>query len=132
MFIEYHSVLLLQLFQIDSSDISSKIKSCLTQYHTSHDIAQIERVKIDKFERELSIKLNVYRKVQESVSHQLNKVRSLQHFVDYLKIVKDIQDIGYGPFVNIVDIQTQRTFYSIDIDSMQESVAIEFQKQRRP
>lgn len=70
-------------------------------------------MKIEKFEQKLSIKLSVYRKLLEKVAHQLNKLRSLQHFVDYLRIVKDIQDIGYVSSISKMSKQRSMLFYLI-------------------
>lgn len=71
------------------------MKTALAQYQTTHDIVQIETAKIDDFERKLSYELDGYCKLLNGVKDHLSRIRSLQYLVDYFKIIKDIQDVGY-------------------------------------
>lgn len=65
----------------------------LAQCRNSHEIVELETAKIDQFQDTLLTKLNDYRKILKGVSNQLNKIRSLQHLVEYFKILKDIQEV---------------------------------------
>lgn len=78
---------------IEDNGIPSKIKTALAQCRTSHEIIQLESAKIDVFENKLSNKLEGYHEILNSVSKQLNKIRSLQYLVEYFKILKDIQEV---------------------------------------
>lgn len=78
---------------IEDNGIPSKIKTVLAQCRDSHEIVQLETAKIDQFQDNLETKLNDYRKVLQGVTKQLDKIRSLQHLVEYFKILKDIQEV---------------------------------------
>lgn len=67
----------------------------MAQCRDSHDIIQLETAKIDNFQEKLSKKLDDYHGVLEGVTKQLNKIRNLQHLVEYFKILKDIQEVRY-------------------------------------
>lgn len=67
----------------------------LAQCRKSHEVVQLEKAKIDDFHGNLEMKLDDYRKVLQGVTKQLDKIRSLQHLVEYFKILKDIQEMRY-------------------------------------
>lgn len=78
---------------VEGNGIPSKIKSALAQCRDSHEIIQLETAKIDQFQDKLSHKLDGYHGILNGVTKQLNKIRSLQHLVEYFKILKDIQEV---------------------------------------
>lgn len=89
-------VLFLLSFQLlVEGNIPSTIKSALAQCRDSHEIIQLETAKIDQFQEKLSTKLNGYHVILEGVTKQLDKIRSLQHLVEYFKILKDIQEVRF-------------------------------------
>ena len=90
---------LMNLFQfyfqllVEGNGIPSTIKSALAQCRESHEIIELETAKIDQFQEKLSTKLDRYHEILEGVTKQLDKIRSLQHLVEYFKILKDIQEV---------------------------------------
>lgn len=78
---------------IENNNVPSKIKSTLAQCRDVHEAVILETEKIDQFQATLLTKLNEYHKILHGVSDQLNKIRSLQHLVEYFKILKDIQEV---------------------------------------
>lgn len=78
---------------IEGNGISSTIKSALAQCRDSHEIIQLETAKIDQFQEKLGKKLDGYHGILNGVATQLAKIRSLQHLVEYFKILKDIQEV---------------------------------------
>lgn len=80
---------------VEGNGIPSTIKSALAQCRDSHEIIQLETAKIDQFQEKLAKKLDGYHGILEGVTKQLDKIRSLQHLVEYFKILKDIQEIRY-------------------------------------
>lgn len=67
----------------------------MAQCRDSHEIIQLETAKIDQFQEKLSKKLDGYHNVLEGVTKQLDKIRNLQHLVEYFKILKDIQEVRF-------------------------------------
>lgn len=80
---------------IEGNGIPSTIKSALAQCRDSHEIIQLETAKIDQFQEKLSAKLDSYHGILDGVTKQLDKIRSLQHLIEYFKILKDIQEVRY-------------------------------------
>lgn len=78
---------------IEGNGISSPIKSALAQCRDTHGVIELETAKIDQFQEKLSKKLDEYHVILDGVNKQLNKIRSLQHLVEYFKILKDIQEV---------------------------------------
>lgn len=78
---------------IENNNVPSKIKSTLAQCRDVHEAVALETEKIDQFQETLVTKLNEYHVILHGVSEQLNKIRSLQHLVEYFKILKDIQEV---------------------------------------
>lgn len=78
---------------VEGNGIPSTIKSALAQCRQSHEIIELETAKIDQFQEKLSTKLDRYHEILEGVTKQLDKIRSLQHLVEYFKILKDIQEV---------------------------------------
>lgn len=78
---------------IENNNVPSKIKSTLAQCRDVHEAVTLETEKIDQFQVNLLTKLNEYHNILHGVSDQLNKIRSLQHLVEYFKILKDIQEV---------------------------------------
>lgn len=80
---------------IEGNGIPSKIKSALAQSRDSHEVIELETAKIDQFQEKLAQKLDGYHGILKGVTTQLDKIRSLQHLVEYFKILKDIQEVRY-------------------------------------
>lgn len=80
---------------IENNNVPSRIKSTLAQCRDVHEAVAIENEKIDQFQETLLTKLNEYHEILHGVSDQLNKIRSLQHLVEYFKILKDIQEVRW-------------------------------------
>lgn len=78
---------------IENNNVPSTIKSTLAQCRAVHEAVALETEKIDQFQETLLTKLDEYHEVLHGVSDQLNKIRSLQHLVEYFRILKDIQEI---------------------------------------
>lgn len=78
---------------VEGNGIPSTIKSALAQCRSSHEIIQLETAKIDQFQEKLGQKLDGYHSILNSVATQLAKICSLQHLVEYFKILKDIQEV---------------------------------------
>lgn len=78
---------------IENNNVPSKIKSTLAECRDVHEAVALGTEKIDQFQETLIAKLNEYHQILHGVSDQLNKIRSLQHLVDYFKILKDIQEV---------------------------------------
>lgn len=78
---------------VENNNVPSKIKSTLAQCRDVHEAVALETEKIDQFQENLLAKLNEYHEILHGVSDQLNKIRSLQHLVEYFKILKDIQEV---------------------------------------
>lgn len=78
---------------IENNNVPSKVKSTLAQCRDVHEAVALETEKIDLFQETLLTKLNEYHEILHGVSDQLNKIRSLQHLVEYFKILKDIQEV---------------------------------------
>lgn len=91
---------------VDNNNIPSKIKSTLAQCRDTHEIVLLESTKIDQFQENLSNKLTGYHKILHGVSNQLNKIRSLQHLVEYFKILKDIQEVRCDLFTYFIHLIT--------------------------
>lgn len=81
---------------IENNNVPSKIKSTLAQCRDVHEAVALETVKIDQFQETLLTKLDEYHEVLHGVSDQLNKIRSLQHLVEYFRILKDIQEVRWA------------------------------------
>lgn len=80
---------------IENNNVPSKIKSTLAQCRDVHEAVALETEKIDQFQETLVTKLNEYHGILHGVSEQLDKIRSLQHLVEYFKILKDIQEVRW-------------------------------------
>lgn len=80
---------------IEDNNVPSKIKSTLAQCRDVHDTVSLETAKIVRFEDTLATKLSEYHRILNGVADKLNKIRSLQHLVEYFKILKDIQEVRY-------------------------------------
>lgn len=78
---------------IENNNVPSKVKSTLAHCRDVHEAVALENEKIDQFQETLHTKLNEYHEILHGVSEQLNKIRSLQHLVEYFKILKDIQEV---------------------------------------
>lgn len=65
----------------------------MAQCRDSHQIIELETAKIDQFQMKLTQKLNGYHGILKGVTNQLDKIRCLQHLVEYFKILKDIQEV---------------------------------------
>lgn len=78
---------------IEGNGITSPIKSALAQCRNTHEVIELETAKIDQFQEKLTTKLEGYISILSGTKSQLNKIRSLQHLVEYFKILKDIQEV---------------------------------------
>lgn len=78
---------------IENNNVPSKIKSTLAQCRDVHEAVALETEKIDQFQDTLVTKLNEYHDILHGVSEKLDKIRSLQHLVEYFKILNDIQEV---------------------------------------
>lgn len=84
----------MQVF-VDNNDIQSRIKSALAHCRTIHGGIEIENVQIDRFDERIGRKIDEYGLVLKGVDKQLRKIHSLQQLIEYVKILKEIEDIRW-------------------------------------
>ena len=84
-------------FQIltDDNDVPSTIKSTLAECRDVGEVVLLENAKIDEFQAVITDKLDEYQKMLSGVSDRLHKIRSLEHLVEYYRILQDIEDVRF-------------------------------------
>ncbi|XP_055379925.1 RINT1-like protein [Condylostylus longicornis] len=79
---------------LDNESYTSVTKSAWKQTQHTIEAIDFELAKIDQFDKKLSTKINDCNVVIKEVKPYLENIKNLQQFIEYLRIIQDIQEIN--------------------------------------